>query len=52
MWMATAKFKEITVQDSRSGLSPDDYYDLKAGRKIKNKPPKKLIDGKFVREVK
>ena len=51
-WMATDKFKEITTQNSFSGLTPDDYYDLKAGRKIKNKPPKELIKGGYVKEAK
>lgn len=52
MYIATVKFKEITTQSSFSGLNPDDYYDLKAGRKIKNKPPKELIKDGYVKEVK
>ncbi len=52
MWIATTKFKEIGPGNSFSGLHPDDYHDLKAGRKIKRKPPKELIKGGFVEEVK
>ena len=52
MWIATEKFKEIGMQGSFSGLNPDDYYDLKAGRKIKREPPKELVKGGFIKKVK
>lgn len=52
MWIATKKFKDIGSDNSFSGLHPDDYHDLKAGRKIQRKPPKELIKGGFVEEVK
>ena len=50
MYVATEKFKQIGSENSFSGLHPDDYYDLKAGRKIKT-APKELIKGGYIKKV-
>ena len=52
MYIATEKFKEIGPDNSFSGLHPDDYHDLKAGRKIKREPPKELIKDGYIEKAK
>lgn len=50
-YKATKKFEPLGIENSYQGLSAEDYHALKNGKTIEN-PPKKLIEGEYVKVVK
>ena len=50
---ATAKFKELGIENSYQGLTVGEYFSLKEGKVTELRfPPKRLINGKYVEKVK
>jgi len=52
-YKATAKFQELGIENSYSGLDKSVYWKLKEGKAVElSAPPEKLIKGKYLQIVK
>ena len=52
-YKATEKFKELGIENSYQGLLTEDYYKLRNGGIVEIEfPPKHLIDGNYIKELK
>ena len=52
-YQATAKFKELGIENCYQFLTIKDYQDFMRGKIVKiDNPPKHLIEGKYIEKVK